>query len=71
MGALLPRLSMEEVAYGGEGEIRNGKLFGYAVREVYFAHTKGLPITESLQMLEQFRSELRSGLNARTMVSRK
>jgi len=25
----LPRLSMEEVAYGGEGEIRNGKLFGY------------------------------------------
>lgn len=30
-----------------------------AVREIYFAHTKGLPITESLQMLEQFRSEMK------------
>ena len=32
-----------------------------AVREIYFAHTKGLPITESLQMLEQFRSEMKNG----------
>ena len=32
-----------------------------AVREVYFAHTKGIPITESLSMLEQFRSEMKNG----------
>ena len=31
-----------------------------AVREVYFAHTKGIPITESLSMLEQFRSEVKN-----------
>ena len=32
-----------------------------AVREIYFAHRNGLPITESLQMLEQFRSEMKNG----------
>ncbi len=33
-----------------------------AVREIYFAHRNGLPITESLQMLEQFRSEMKMKL---------
>jgi len=39
----------------------NGMASKGAVREIYFAHTKGIPITESLSMLEKFRSEMKRG----------